>query len=92
MVLALGAMELDPPWSPTDLGRMAVLRVGSTDVVLSERKAWGLDTVVFRHVGLDPARYQVVQVEVGRRVPRSLRADSPPGSSRSRRPGRATAT
>jgi microcystin degradation protein MlrC len=62
-VLAQGAMQLDPPWSPTDLGRMAVLRVGPVDIVLSERKAWHLDTVVYRHVGLDPLRYQVVQVK-----------------------------
>ena len=61
--LALGAMQLDPPWSPTDLGRIAVLRVGATDVVLSERKAWHLDAVVYRHVGLDLARYLVVQVK-----------------------------
>ena len=58
-----GAMQLDPPWSPTDVGRIAVLRVGAIDVVLSERKAWHLDTVIYRHVGRDPARYQVVQAK-----------------------------
>lgn len=63
IALALGAMELDPPWSPTDLGRMAVLRSGAVDIVLSERKAWHLDTVVYRHVGRELARYQVVQVK-----------------------------
>ena len=57
------AMQLDPPWSPTDVGRIAVLRVGAIDVVLSERKAWHLDTVIYRHVGRDPARYQVVQAK-----------------------------
>jgi len=62
-MLALGAMQLDPPWSPTDVGRIAVLRVGAIDVVLSERKAWHLDTVIYRHVGRDPARYQVVQAK-----------------------------
>ena len=62
-MVALGAMQLDPPWSPTDVGRIAVLRVGAIDVVLSERKAWHLDTVIYRHVGRDPARYQVVQVK-----------------------------
>ena len=61
--LALGAMQLDPPWSTTDAGRIAVLRVGATDVVLTERPAWHLDTVIYRHVGLDPARYQVVQAK-----------------------------
>jgi microcystin degradation protein MlrC len=62
-MVALGAMQLDPPWSPTDVGRIAVLRVGAIDVVLSERKAWHLDTVIYRHVGRDPARYQVVQAK-----------------------------
>jgi microcystin degradation protein MlrC len=61
--LALGAMQLDPPWSATDIGRMAVLRVGSVDVVLSERKAWHLDTVVYRHVGIELDRNQVVLVK-----------------------------
>ena len=56
-------MHLDPPWSPTDVGRIAVLRVGSADIVLSERKAWHLDSVIYRHVGFDLARYQVVQVK-----------------------------
>jgi len=61
--LALGAMQLDPPWSTADAGRVAVLRVGATDVVLTERPAWHLDTVIYRHVGLDPLRYQVVQAK-----------------------------
>jgi microcystin degradation protein MlrC len=39
------------------------LRVKATDVVLTERPAWHLDTVIYRHVGLDPARYQVVQAK-----------------------------
>jgi microcystin degradation protein MlrC len=63
VALALGTVQLDPPWAPTDIGRMAVLRVGSIDIVLSERKPWHLDTAVYRHVGRDPARYQVVQVK-----------------------------
>ncbi len=63
IALALGDMQLDPPWSPTDLGRMALLRVGSIDVVLSERKAWHLDTVVYRHMGRELDRYQVIQVK-----------------------------
>ncbi len=63
VTLALGAMQLDPPWSPTDIGRMAVLRVGEIDIVLSERKAWHLDTVVYRHVGCELANYRVVQVK-----------------------------
>jgi microcystin degradation protein MlrC len=61
--LALGTLQLDPPWAPTDIGRMAVLRAGSVDIVLSERKPWHLDTAVYRHVGCDPSRYQVVQVK-----------------------------
>ncbi len=63
IALSLGAMALDPPWPPTDIGRMAVLRMGSTDIVLSERRPWHIDTRVYRHVGLDPERYQVVQVK-----------------------------
>ena len=56
-------MTLDPPWPPIDIGRMALLRVGSTDVVLSEHRPWHLDSVVYRHVGRDVRRYQVVQVK-----------------------------
>ena len=85
-------MELDPPWSPTDVGRMAVLRVGAIDVVLSERKAWHLDTVVYRHVGRDPVRYQVVQAKSAG----GFRARYEPIRRRDRRDrddaGRATAT
>jgi microcystin degradation protein MlrC len=58
-----GQMQLDPPWSSADAGRIAVLRVGATDVVLTEQPAWHLDTVIYRHVGLDPATYQVVQAK-----------------------------
>jgi microcystin degradation protein MlrC len=61
--LAAGQMQLDPPWSTADAGRIAVLRVDATDVVLTERPAWHLDTVIYRHVGLDPAAYRVVQAK-----------------------------
>jgi microcystin degradation protein MlrC len=61
--LSSGVMQLDPPWSTADAGRIAVLRVGATDVVLTEQPAWHLDTVIYRHVGLDPAAYQVVQAK-----------------------------
>jgi microcystin degradation protein MlrC len=61
--LALGEMVLDPPWPPIDIGRMALLRVGSTDVVLSEHRPWHLDSVVYRHMGREVRRYQVVQVK-----------------------------
>ena len=61
--LALGEMVLDPPWPPIDIGRMALLRVGAVDVVLSEHRPWHLDSAVYRHVGRDVRRYQVVQVK-----------------------------
>ena len=63
MQLALGEMALDPPWPPIDIGRMALLRVGSVDVVLSEHRPWHLDSVVYRHVGRDVRRYQAVQAK-----------------------------
>ena len=61
--LALGEMVLDPPWPPIDIGRMALLRVGAVDVVLSEHRPFHLDSAVYRHVGRDVRRYQVVQVK-----------------------------
>ena len=61
--LALGDLTLDPPWPPIDIGRMAVLRVGAIDIVLSEHRPWHLDSVVYRHVGRDIRRYRVVQVK-----------------------------
>jgi microcystin degradation protein MlrC len=63
LALALGEMQLDPPWASTDVGRVALLRVGSVDVVLTERRPWHLDSVIYRHVGRDVRRYQVVQVK-----------------------------
>jgi microcystin degradation protein MlrC len=63
LALALGAMTLDPPWASTDVGRVALLRVGSVDVVLTEHRPWHLDSVIYRHVGRDVRRYQVVQVK-----------------------------
>jgi microcystin degradation protein MlrC len=61
--LALGEVTLDPPWPPIDIGRMALVRVGSIDVVLSEGRPWHIDSVVYRHVGRDVRRYQVVQAK-----------------------------
>jgi len=61
--LSLGRMALDAPWPPTDIGRMAVVEVGPIHVILSERKPWHLDAVVYRHVGRDPSHFRVVQVK-----------------------------
>lgn len=44
------------------MGRWAVVRSGSTFVLLTERPAWTIDPEVFRHVGLDPDDADVVVV------------------------------
>jgi len=54
-------LEIQP--KPVDIGRTALLRIGSIRVVVSERKPFMLDASVFHHVGLDPRDFRVVQVK-----------------------------
>jgi len=56
-------LEIQP--RPVDIGRIALLRIGSISVVVSERKPFMLDASVFHHVGLDPRDFRVVQVKSG---------------------------
>ncbi len=51
-----------PPF-PVDVGRTAVLVVGTISVVITERPAYLLDMELFRRVGLDPATFELVVVK-----------------------------
>ncbi len=49
--------------SPVKLGRTAVLRTGSVDIVVSERRFEPFDTGCFTHAGIDPAAKRYVLIK-----------------------------
>ncbi|MBT3535600.1 MAG: ABC transporter substrate-binding protein, partial [Rhodospirillaceae bacterium] len=49
--------------SPMNLGRTAVLRAGSVDIVVSERRHEPFDTGCFTHAGIDPATKRYVLIK-----------------------------
>lgn len=61
--LSDGRFVQEYPATPVDVGQCAVLRVANADIVVTSRPAFMLDTSLIRHLGLDPAGYQVVQVK-----------------------------
>lgn len=46
-----------------DVGRMAVLSIGSIHIVVSEHAGPGHDPAIYRHVGLEPKEAQIVVVK-----------------------------
>jgi len=51
------------PAARVDVGQCAVVRVSNTDLALTSRPAFMLDTSLFGHLGLDPKGYSAVQVK-----------------------------
>ena len=49
--------------SPMNMGRTAVLRSGSVDIVVSERRYEPFDTGCFTHAGIDPAAKRYVLIK-----------------------------
>ena len=49
--------------SPMNMGRTAVLRAGSVDIVVSERRHEPFDTGCFTHAGIDPATKHYVLIK-----------------------------
>ena len=49
--------------SPMNMGRTAVLRTGSVDIVVSERRHEPFDTGCFTHAGIDPAAKRYVLIK-----------------------------
>lgn len=46
-----------------DLGPMALLETGSTHIAVSSRKQQAADQAMFRHLGVDPADYEVLMLK-----------------------------
>lgn len=61
--LSDGRFVQEYPAVPVDLGPCALVRVANADIAVTSRPAFMLDTSAFRHLGLDPADYDVVQVK-----------------------------
>jgi microcystin degradation protein MlrC len=59
--LADGKFTYKYVFAPADVGRTAVLEVGRVSIVVTERPALTLDLELWRHVGLEPREFRIVQ-------------------------------
>jgi microcystin degradation protein MlrC len=60
-----GPYWLDLHPKKANVGLTALLRIGAIDVVVTERRPYMLDASIFRHAGVDPRDYRIVQVKSG---------------------------